>query len=206
MKTEGSSNAQLSKKAKQGDGEGLQSDKRSRMGALGFAAAALIGSTAMYPTMASAQPRPLGPDPLPGPGLPGGPGGPAVPGGLRPGLPGTVNRFEQLRQLNVEQLRQLTITSRLPMSTPITRMGLDQAAINKLTPAARSLTKEDLEVLGKGQATGRLSTLTVQDINSIRGAFRGGYNPSVAGVDVSCCCCTPCCCAAAVSAPASSAA
>jgi len=154
--------------------------RRTLLKALGYGAVALVGSTGIYPTAgvtATDTPRM-----------------PTAAAQLNPAV-------MELKQLDRSQLRQLTLTKRMPGSTPITRMGLDPKGVGLLTPAAKELTKADLEALGRGQTAGKLGKLSVEDVKSIQNAFGAHYNPGLAAVDVSCCCCTPCCCAAAVTEP-----
>lgn len=175
-----------------------RAQRRSLLKTMGFGAVALMGATGMYPVVAGASTS----------------GRPDAAANLdqlaqidpsqirRPTQPLTAAprldpRAVPLKQLDANQLRQLTVVPRMPPSTPISQMGLDRRGVGMLTPAARQLTKADLENLGAGRISGKLADLTVEDINSIKGAFGGGYNPGSLAA-ISCCCCTPCCCAAAV--------
>jgi hypothetical protein len=111
---------------------------------------------------------------------------------------------ERLGRLQAGQLKALNLTRRLPMTTPITSMGLTREGVAELTPAARRLNKADLEALGRGQVTNpRVKDLSVADLASVRRAFGTQYRPVSTdfAIDISCCCCTPCCCAAAVASP-----
>jgi len=101
---------------------------------------------------------------------------------------------------------------RLPLETPVAQMRLSERELEKLTPAAKRLTKGDLialgVALGRWPAEGiqvqrptiaQAQRLTVEDVRSIEAAFTplaAAVGP--AALDISCCCCTPCCCAAAV--------
>ena len=100
------------------------SERRTLLKAMGFGAAALIGATGMYPMTADAASPPTFTS------------NKAVAANL------------ELKQLDTSKLRQLTLVKRAPGSTPITKMGLDSKGIAMLTPAARQLTKSDLEALG----------------------------------------------------------
>jgi replication-associated recombination protein RarA len=153
--------------------------RRTLLKALGYGAVALVGATGVYPTLGVAADFTKMPSS-------------AVK--LNPAV-------MELKQLDASKLRQLTLTKRMSPSTPITRMGLDPQGVAQLTPAAKGLTKADLEALGKGQTSGKLGQLSVEDVKSIQAAFGSHYNPGLAAIDVSCCCCTPCCCAAAVTEP-----
>lgn len=175
-----------------------RAQRRSLLKAMGFGAIAMMGATGMYPIAAGASTSgrhdaALGTDQLAqiDPSQIRRPARPLT------GAPTLDPRVVQLKQLDTRQLRQLTVVPRMPPSTPIAQMGLDRRGVSMLTPAARQLTKADLENLGAGRISGKLAELTVEDINSIKGAFGGGYNPGSLAA-VSCCCCTPCCCAAAV--------
>lgn len=123
---------------------------------------------------------------------------------MRIELPSTLKTDTKLATLNRASLAQLKLTQRMPPNVNIQQMGLTPEAVAELTPAAKTLTKEDLVQLGNGKLTAATRELTVRDIGSIRKAFGTGYAPGrvspsmAAEIDVSCCCCTPCCCAAAV--------
>lgn len=97
----------------------------------------------------------------------------------------------------------------LPLDSSIQDM-LPKEQLDRLSPAARALTKSDLLALGgwSGRRKPQELGLGAKDIQSIRDVFSaqldptrvgGGFNPAAA--DVSCCCCTPCCCAAAEMTP-----
>jgi len=92
---------------------------------------------------------------------------------------------------------------KLPKNTPISNLGFTPDQLQKLTPAARSLTKGDLIALQKWAISGGKGSapehLTIQDLNSLQKAT-GNPATFIAkamkrwGNDgVSCCCCTPCC-------------
>ena len=123
---------------------------------------------------------------------------------VRVELPSTLKAETKLATLNRTSLAQLKLTQRMPPNVNIQQMGLTPEAIAELTPAAKTLTKQDLVQLSNGTLTASTRELTVRDIGSIRKAFGTGYAPgrvspsAAAEIDVSCCCCTPCCCAAAV--------
>lgn len=125
----------------------------------------------------------------------------------RPEISAAIKQGATINKLNAAQIKALQLTRRLPESTAITKMGLTSEGVAKLSPAAKSLTKKDLELLGRGDVrAASVAKLTVNDIASIRDAFGAYYRPAggvggLAALDVSCCCCTPCCCAAAVSEP-----
>jgi hypothetical protein len=155
--------------------------RRTLLKALGYGAIAIVGATGMYPMSAMSAP----------------PGDTKMPMAAAMDL----GAKTELMKLNRADLRQLTLTKRLSASTPISQMGLDNKGLELLTPAARELTKGDLEALGAGRVKGKLAKLSVEDVKSIKAAFAGHYNPGLASMDVSCCCCTPCCCAAAVTEP-----
>jgi hypothetical protein len=122
---------------------------------------------------------------------------------MRIELPSTLKVDTKLATLNRTSLAQLKLTQRMPPNVNIQEMGLTPEAVAELTPAAKTLTKQDLVQLSNGTLTASTRELTVRDIGSIRRAFGTGYAPgrvasAAADIDVSCCCCTPCCCAAAV--------
>lgn len=125
--------------------------------------------------------------------------------GGRPEIQAALKSGVTLSKLNAAQVNALQLTRRAPGSTSISKMGLTAEGVAKLSPAARSLTKRDLELLGRGDVKSpTLAKLTVSDIASIREAFGAYYRPGIgdlAALDISCCCCTPCCCAVAVSEP-----
>ncbi|GEM_PF-6920904 len=139
------------------------------------------------------------------------PGQPGTPGPIGPEGPELRTRLNIPRQLTVPEgaldlkladRRALEVIDpvglRLPPDTPITDMGLTRAAVSSLTPAARNLTKGDLQAMADGRVTRKAAGLTVADIQSVRVAFGSGYDAGASPVAaVSCCCCTPCCCAAA---------
>src|SRR5579883_547576 len=111
-----------------------------------------------------------------------------------------------------------------PMDTPITELGLAPEDVEKLTPAAKKLTKADLMKLGGWdneddavQGYGSFGTLSaapslglgVNDVQSINSTFSarmtstggirglgGTTGPVVSSGDYNCCCC-PCCTGAA---------
>lgn len=97
----------------------------------------------------------------------------------------------------------------LPNSTPITAM-VRPSQIDRLSPAVKKLTKEDLLALGGWGVPRKLPRdlgLTTKDIQTIRDVFTEQLL-SVSPLDdepdawsLSCCSCTPCCCAAAVTHP-----
>jgi hypothetical protein len=97
----------------------------------------------------------------------------------------------------------------LPNSTPITAM-VRPSQIDRLSPAVKKLTKEDLLALGGWGMPRKLPRdlgLTTKDIQTIREVFTQ-HLISVSPLDdepdawsLSCCSCTPCCCAAAVTHP-----
>lgn len=92
----------------------------------------------------------------------------------------------------------------LPMPTPIKNMGLPRPVFNKLSPAAKRLTKGDLVALWQDTTTTRAKRITLQDLNVIRDGFSsqvGKGPPGSLAMDIYCCCC-PCCCATAVVQPA----
>jgi hypothetical protein len=98
----------------------------------------------------------------------------------------------------------------LPKNTPLSQLGFTPAAIAKLTPAAKKLTKGDLVALQKWSASGGKGPapahLTIADLQSLAKAsgtpeamqarakkttVKGG------GGTTYCCCCSPCCCCTA---------
>jgi hypothetical protein len=90
---------------------------------------------------------------------------------------------------------------RLPSTTPVTEMGLNQQQIGKLSAAGKQLTKDDLAQLTAGTVTSKAAQATLGDIEVIKSAFQpaaASTQPSESGVS---CCCTPCCCATAVTKP-----
>lgn len=106
----------------------------------------------------------------------------------------------EINKLDPDAIRKLKFRTRMPVATPIERMGLSKKGIELLTPAAKSLTKADLIDLEMGTVSSPAGKkLTVKDVASIQQAFGKHYSPidNVAEIDVSCCCCTPCCCAVA---------
>jgi len=103
----------------------------------------------------------------------------------------------ELKMVDPRALKALNLTRRLPGSTPIAKMGLNNKAVKILTRGARSLTKSDLESLAAGRNTDRTAKLSVADIKSVQVAFGQGLDVGSLALDISCCCCTPCCCAAA---------
>lgn len=95
---------------------------------------------------------------------------------------------------------------KLPKNTPISKLGFTPDQLQKLTPAARSLTKGDLIALQKWAESGGKGSapdhLTIQDLNSLQKATgnpatfiaRAKKRSQLANDSVSCCCCcTPCC-------------
>ncbi len=106
-------------------------------------------------------------------------------------------KFLELKLADPRALQVLHLDRRLPMNTPITKMGLDPKFAKVLTPGARRLTKGDLEALAARKVTRATSVLTIEDIKSVQVAFASGFDGSQISMDISCCCCTPCCCAAA---------
>jgi len=107
----------------------------------------------------------------------------------------------------VNEIDKTRVGGRLPSETKITDM-LDPQRVQRLSPAARRLTKENLIELGGWDGTRKTATelgLAVKDIQTIREVFGQGMRPgavdSTLAIDVSCCCCTPCCCAAAQTRP-----
>ncbi|WP_146210712.1 hypothetical protein [Azospirillum sp. TSO35-2] len=91
-----------------------------------------------------------------------------------------------------------------PNSTPIDQLGLSQDQINRLTPAAKQLTKGDLLALSAKKDMPALHNLTLKDIKSIETVMSEFQAQQMAAAgDVSCCTCTPCCscCAAADTEP-----
>jgi len=114
-------------------------------------------------------------------------------------------RLSKVSALQLSQIQALKLTVRAPASTSITKLGLTDEGVGKLSAAAKQLTKDDLEAMQRADFTNpKVHDLTVEDIASIRTAFGTNYQPGlgrgggIAAADVSCCCCTPCCCAAAV--------
>lgn len=90
---------------------------------------------------------------------------------------------------------------RLPVDTPVTKMGLTPPQISKLSEAGKKITKADLAALTMGTVTSGAAAATLGDIEVIKSAFSGAVasaKPSESGVN---CCCTPCCCATAVTKP-----
>ncbi|WP_137128599.1 hypothetical protein [Rhizobium sp. FY34] len=105
----------------------------------------------------------------------------------------------ELKLSDPRAVKVIKLDARLPTTTPITQMGLDRSGMAALTPAAKELTKADLQAMAEGKIPARAQNLTVADISSIKVAFGSGYKvPGNLAADISCCCCTPCCCAAAV--------
>ena len=86
----------------------------------------------------------------------------------------------------------------LPDDTPITKLGLSDEQIKRLTPATLKLTKGDLILLAHKTGDAATKNLVVEDLFSIEQAFRD-FKPKYAMPNnVSCCTCTPCCsCSAA---------
>jgi len=98
-------------------------------------------------------------------------------------------------------------TGRLPMNTPITKLGLSAEEANMLTAAAKKATKADLftiqQWIGSGSKGKPPAGLTTADVSSIGKAFEAEktrQHDAAAMGDCTgsccCCCCTPCCCCA----------
>lgn len=92
----------------------------------------------------------------------------------------------------------------LPQDTPIYKM-VAATQVDKLSPAAMKLTKQDLLDLGGWSGGRKIPSqlgLTVEDINTIRDVFSSQLTSSdgLSGAGLACCCC-PCCSAAAVTMP-----
>jgi hypothetical protein len=109
--------------------------------------------------------------------------------------------------------------ARLPMDTPVTKLGFNAKEVEVMTPAAQKLTKGDmlgirkLHTANPNQTTAQVvaeynkeknKKITVEDIQSIEKAFQlreeRQHAPGAAAADVTaCCCCCPCCtCTASV--------
>jgi len=115
-------------------------------------------------------------------------------------LPRQLQVSPEIGQLNLVDTRAiaaLRLGPRFPDTTPVAQMGLSPASQAMLSPAALTLTKADLVALGQGRTTPAAQRLTVQDVQSVRAAFMGGFDLVAADINC-CCCCCPCCCAAAV--------
>jgi hypothetical protein len=94
----------------------------------------------------------------------------------------------------------------LPLETPVTefRDFVPAELLERLTPAAASLTKQDLLLLDAGEFTQAARKLTVEDLNSLRSVFgetsgRWAKAAAANGYYCCCCCCYFCCCCTAVS-------
>src|SRR5437016_2652964 len=91
----------------------------------------------------------------------------------------------------------------LPLGTPVSKFGLPASQMEKLTPAARRITKRDLLLLDGGRPSPAARNLTTQDLSSLRNVF-GARNLRLAGgadgatACCSCSCSYFCCCCTAV--------
>ncbi|MBM4256621.1 MAG: hypothetical protein FJ147_12090 [Deltaproteobacteria bacterium] len=97
---------------------------------------------------------------------------------------------------------------RLPLNTPIGKLGFNQAEFASLTPAAQKLTKAELFALqewGRTRQGNPPDGLTIKDINSLEVAGKAMqerlHKPGAAATEdvTACCCCCPCCSCTAAS-------